>query len=191
MYRLPSQFDPAGRQDEISAAGGGSTSTSCCSCIVTAGTASLITAIKFASLVPASTGESTLPDPSSKPDPRPEQAAGRATNQPPAETSHAPDSIIIEPGIRSLYSTDIMPAWQRCTLGALALVIAAALGGAAYIAIPMFSLFVFIAIYIGIFCLVYEKSGLSAKRGAVIAILSLIAIIACGTLELFIWIEQL
>ena len=177
MYRLPNQFDPAGRQDEVSAAGGGSTSSCCCSCIVTLGSASVITAIKFAALVPAATPAATSTSAS---------ASAPSQEQAPEDPPIKIDTSDFE---RPFNSADqVMPRWQRATLGALALIIAIALGSAGSLSMPAFGLFVFVAVYVGIFCFVYDKSRLPTKRGALVGILALIAILACGALELWLWI---
>ncbi len=51
MYKLATQFESKSRQ-VTAAAAGGSTTTSCCSCIVTIATASVLTSMHFASMVP-------------------------------------------------------------------------------------------------------------------------------------------
>ena len=155
MYRLPSQFDPSGRQDDLSAAGGGSTSTSCCSCVVTLAAASAITARHFAHL-----------------EPTPVQAP-EATDRPYQPVSRP------EP----------MSPLTRGLWGALALVLAALAGAIGSILIPMFGIFPALAVYIGIFCMVYDRSRRSAKRGALMAVLTLVAIVACAAGELIVWIS--
>ena len=155
MYRLPSQFDPSGRQDDLSAAGGGSTSTSCCSCVVTLAAASAITARHFAHLEPT-------------PVPAPE-----ATDRPYLPVSRP------EP----------MSPLTRGLWGASALVLAALAGAIGSMLIPMFGIFTGLAAYIGIFCMVYDRSRRSAKRGALMAVLTLVAIVACAAGELIVWIS--
>ena len=162
MYRLPSQFDPSGRQDDLSAAGGGSTSTCCCSCVVTLAAASTFTARHFVSLVPA----------------EPETESSATQDNLPQAVEETPGFIDPSPP---------MSTWARGTLGAFVLILAvlAAVGGS--MAVPMFGVFVGVAVYIGIFCMVYSRSNRSVPRGILVAVVSLIAIVACAAAELFVW----
>ena len=200
MYRLPSQFDPAGRQDDLSAAGGGSTSTTCSSCLVTLGAASAVTATIFSGLIPTegrSTGSiASLAKPATEPlaaDVEESESNVDADSQMRAE-SGAPS----EPEAGQRYNARLseatrqpMSTGERRVWGALSLILAAAAGGVAFLAQPLFGAIVFFAVYIGIFCLVYERSNRPVGLGALVAIVMLIGIVAAAAFEMYVWIENM
>lgn len=171
MYRLPTQFDPAGRQEDLSAAGGGSTSTTCSSCVATLGVASATTAMIFHSLGAAAAPAAQRPP----------------TEAPASEAAPAPSGLPAAPPA----TVPPMSASKRTTLGATALLMALAAGAACAFLHPMFGALAFLATYLSIFCIVYERSRLSAARGAGIGILMLIAVVVFGLAEMYIWMQNL
>ncbi|EHK65725.1 hypothetical protein [Achromobacter arsenitoxydans] len=176
MYRMPSQFDPDGRQDHLAAAGGGSTSTTCSSCVVTLGAASVITATIFADLG-ARPPQSNPPE-SPVPAPAPEI-------RPPAQ-QEAPSGI---PAF--VQDRPPMTAGTRRLLGALALGLAT-LAGLAGLTVGLgFAAILFCAVYIGIFCTVYERAKRSPGRGAIVAVVMLAAIAVCAAFEMYVWMSNL
>ncbi|WP_094822479.1 hypothetical protein [Bordetella genomosp. 4] len=212
MYRLPNQFDPSGRQDNLSAAGGGSTSTTCSSCIVTVGIASVATSSIFSGLVPevlarrtasastptdASGASSTVgaTEPSASA-PTLSAADDVQTNKQ-ASVSHAP-APMATPETGQHYDARLsaglrqpMSKGERRTMGALSIVLAAIAGVIGFLIQPLFGAIAFCAVYIGIFCVVYERSNRSAGHGAAVALVMLIGIVACAALEMYFWIESM
>ncbi|WP_415807869.1 hypothetical protein [Bordetella muralis] len=209
MYRLPDQFDPSGRQDNLSAAGGGSTSTTCSSCLVTVGIASVATSSIFSGLVPevlgragasdstsagaSSTVAATEPSSSAVIVPAADhidtngQASASPVQAPMAtsETGRHYDARL-SAGLRQPMSKG-----ERRTMGALSIVLAAIAGVLGFLVQPLFGAIAFFAVYIGIFCVVYERSNRSPGRGAAVALLMLIGIVACAALEMYFWIENM
>lgn len=212
MYRLPNQFDLAGRQDDLSAAGGGSTSTTCSSCLVTVGMASVATASIFSSLVPqtlaanaataasgtdTSNASGTTAAPNTSPTDQPAFSADHADAN--IRASVAKASVLTampkdrQPS-RARPSADVrepMSQAQRRTLGALSIVLAVLAGIVGGLLHPLFGAIAFCAVYIGICCVVYERSNRSPGVGAAVAIGMLIAIVACAAFEMYIWIENM
>lgn len=173
MYRMPSQFDPDGRQDHLAAAGGGSTSTTCSSCVVTLGAASVITASIFANL-----GERP---------PAVQPIEGQAPEPALTPAVKEPAGNIPTAGL----SSPPMAAGTRRLLGALALVLAT-LGGLAGLGLSLgFAAILFCAVYIGIFCVVYERSQRSPGHGAIVAVVMLAAIGVCAAFEMYVWVSNL
>lgn len=170
MYRMPSQFDPNGRQDNLAAAGGGSTSTTCTSCIVTLGAASAITASMFANLGQQNKTEAERQA-------RPENLAEK-----PASLDSSPFKPEANPPMTST---------QRTMLGALSLVFSTVAGAIGLYINFVFAIVLFCAVYIGLYCIVYERSRLSPGRGALTAVLMLVAIIACAAFEMYVWMSGL
>ncbi|WP_144637707.1 hypothetical protein [Bordetella genomosp. 13] len=186
MYRLPTQFDPAGRQDDLSAAGGGSTSTTCSSCVLTLGAFSTVTAMMFVGLAPPPNAAARRPE--GEPD------GLDVPPDPPAGTAHAREGAGAMPPSRipdSNLPAAPMSAGKRGTLGAVSLLIALAAGVACAFVHPMFGVLAFLGSYVAIYCTVYERSNLSAARGAGIGILMLVAIVICGLFEMYVWMQNL
>jgi len=173
MYRLPSQFDPAARHDGMSAAGGGSTSTTCSSCVVTLGAASVLTARLFAARVP---GVVAVPG---------------ATTVDPVAPASADSVVPPPPGSEPLIDAQSRPVIARgglILLGLFALPIAAV---AALVAGTMqfgFGAIVGIAVFIGLYCWAYERSGRSVGRGAAVAIAMLVGIVLASAAEMAVWL---
>jgi len=235
MYRLPNQFDLAGRQDDLSAAGGGSTSTTCSSCLVTVGMASVATASIFSSLVPQTLAANAATDTSAMDTSKasatdtsnalltdtPNTSATAAlntsatdasntsaTDQPAFSADHADESIrasVAKASVltampkdrqpsRAKPSADVRPPMsqaQRRTLGAVSIILAVLAGIVGGLIHPLFGAIAFCAVYIGICCVVYERSNRSPGVGAAVAIGMLIAIVACAAFEMYIWIENM
>ncbi|CAM4290478.1 hypothetical protein GCM10027287_18260 [Bordetella muralis] len=84
-----------------------------------------------------------------------------------------------------------MSKGERRTMGALSIVLAAIAGVLGFLVQPLFGAIAFFAVYIGIFCVVYERSNRSPGRGAAVALLMLIGIVACAALEMYFWIENM
>lgn len=184
MYRLPTQFDANASRQDLAAAGGGSTSTTCSSCIVTLLGTSVLSAVVLGKLDPLAptaasadagatretvdAGEAVdrLPPPAPLPEPQPSQ--------------RAPSAV---PG-GGLSRT------SRALLGLFALPLAA-LGGGIFMgtANPVFGLFVAVGLYVGVYALVYERSGRSLGRGIWIGIVLLLGLFAVGAFEMMLWLS--
>lgn len=212
MYRLPNQFDPAGRQDNLSAAGGGSTSTTCSSCLVTVGIASVATSSIFSGLVPgalartrasdstsadASSASSTVVATEPLSSASTASAADHVDTSTPATVSPA-QAPAATPETGRHYDARLsaglrqpMSKGQRRTMGALSIVLAAIAGVIGFLIQPLFGAIAFCAVYIGIFCVVFERSDRSPGHGAAVALLMLIGIVACAAFEMYIWIESM
>lgn len=176
MYRMPSQFDPDGRQDSLAAAGGGSTSTTCTSCVVTLGAASVITATIFSDLGERPPQPNPLEglEPESVPEVRP----------PSQQEAHSGIPAFVR-------DRPPMTVGARRLLGALALGLAT-LAGLAGLAVGLgFGAILFCAVYIGIFCTVYERARRSPGRGAIVAVVMLAAIGVCAAFEMYVWMSNL
>lgn len=175
MYRLPSQFDPAARHDGMSAAGGGSTSTTCSSCVVTLGAASVLSARLFSARVP---GVVASPD------------AKAGEPQTPLSSDNAAPPSVPEPLIDA-QSRPVIARGGLIVLGLFALPIAAV---AALVAGSMqlgFGAIVGIGVFIGIYCWAYERSGRSVGRGAAIAIAMLVGIVLASAAEMAVWLSAM
>ncbi|CAM4406637.1 hypothetical protein BOTU111921_28310 [Bordetella tumbae] len=212
MYRLPNQFDPAGRHDNLSAAGGGSTSTTCSSCLVTVGIASVATSSIFSGLVPealarARTSDSASTDASSASSTvvatEPPSFASTAASAGHVDANGQPSASPVQVSTATSeagkhYDARLsaglrqpMSKGERRTIGALSIVLAVIAGILGFLVQPLFGAIAFFAVYVGIFCVVYERSNQSPGKGAAVALLMLIGIVACAAFEMYIWIENM
>ena len=214
MYRVANQFDPSNRQDDLSAAGGGSTSTTCSSCVATLAGASIVTAVIFSRIAPgndaetagaphaadaASTAEDAAPvayvgnagaaaNPGSNEPVYTVDIAGAAESNDPQALRADPESPahIAEPGDEAAPLS--FAARTILGLGSFILSIGVGLLGAQFVQ-PVFGFILFCGTYIGLFCWVYERSRRSAGRGALIAILVLAASLALSAVEMYMWLR--
>ena len=205
MYRVANQFDPSNRQDDLSAAGGGSTSTSCSSCVATLAGASIVTAVIFSRLAPGS--ETDAADAGSPvEDAAPlayvgdagaadsdehvytvdtTETAGTNDTQTLRANPESPAHIaapVDEPAPLSFAARTILG------LGSFILSIGVGLLGAQFVQ-PVFGFILFCGTYIGLFCWVYERSRRSAGRGALVAILILAVGLAVSAAEMYMWLQ--
>ncbi|WP_369969537.1 hypothetical protein AB8E26_04150 [Stenotrophomonas rhizophila] len=188
MYRLPNQFDASASRQDLAAAGGGSTSTTCSSCIVTLIGASALSAVVLGSLGPiATTGRNTpasddtgasnagLPDqPTLWPD------------APPPEPVVAPDAGHAMPP-----APVPMSRTKRKLLGAFAVPLAVIAGGVMGAANVIFGLFVAVAVIVGIYATVYERSGRSLGSGIGVGIGLLLGTFVAAAAEMMLWLGVL
>lgn len=188
MYRLPTQFDASASRQDLAAAGGGSTSTTCSSCIVTLLGTSALSAVVLGGLEPLApaaassdahatatvadidTGVPTQPS-------APLQAPVIAPDPDPASASPPAVPVV---GLSRI---------KRILLGLFALPLAA-MGGGMFMATanPIFGLFIAVAVFIGIYAIVYERSGRSLGRGIGIGIAVLLGLFVVGALEMMLWL---
>ncbi|MCC7635835.1 hypothetical protein [Stenotrophomonas rhizophila] len=184
MYRLPTQFDASASRQDLAAAGGGSTSTTCSSCIVTLLGTSVLSAMVLGSLQPMAPA-----------------AAGSAVQatadtgigtQPPGPLQEP--AVAVDPDLTRTTAPAVPVAGlsrpSRVLLGLFALPLAAA-GGGLFMSIgsPIFGLFVAVAVFVGLYAIVHERSGRSLGRGIGIGICLLLGLFAAGALEMVLWLS--
>ncbi|MGH8039383.1 MAG: hypothetical protein ACREPC_02230 [Stenotrophomonas sp.] len=188
MYRLPTQFDASASRQDLAAAGGGSTSTTCSSCVVTLIGTSVLSAVVLGGLEPgapaansdAHATAATLDTGTDLHNPQPAapQETSGATH---ADAAGTPGSAVPVTGLSRT---------GRVLLGLFALPLAA-LGGGIFMGTssPVFGLFVGVALFVGIYALVYERAGRSLGRGIGIGIALLVGLCVVGALEMMLWLS--
>ncbi|WP_313347006.1 hypothetical protein [Stenotrophomonas sp.] len=188
MYRLPTQFDASASRQDLAAAGGGSTSTTCSSCVVTLLGTSVLSAVvlgKLEPVTPAANGDAhattaTVDTDADLHNPPPEavQEPSRAAHADPVD---APGAVVPAAGLSRT---------RRVLLGLFALPLAA-LGGGMFMstANPIFGLFVAVGLFVGVYALVYERSGRSLGRGIGIGIALLLGLCVVGVFEMMAWLS--
>ncbi|WP_421570422.1 hypothetical protein [Stenotrophomonas sp. PD6] len=188
MYRLPTQFDASASRQDLAAAGGGSTSTTCSSCVVTLIGTSVLSAVVLGGLEPVAPAANS------------DAHATAATldtgtdlrNPPPAapqETSSTPNTDAAKVASPAVPVAGLSRT-SRVLLGLFALPLAA-LGGGIFMGTtsPVFGLFVAVALFVGIYALVYERAGRSLGRGIGIGIALLVGLCVVGVLEMMAWLS--
>lgn len=199
MYRLPNQFDPAARNGSVSAAGGGSTSTTCSSCIVTLLATSITPAVLFTrqpSTLPGLNGIDGIDDVmrGGEPTLAPINAnaavrdnAARLTDRldltaPPA---YRPEPLVVEPlspgmrialGILGFFTFPMGVGLFMLLFEGLGV----GLAGVVSVALPLV-----------IFALVYDKTRGSARTGLVTGIIITIVGLAIGFGEMMLWLRAM
>lgn len=179
MYRLPNQFDASASRQDLAAAGGGSTSTTCSSCVVTLIGASALSAVVLGSLEPR---DPNAPPPAVDPD-MPIQPSAWPARPAPAPTVVADTEPPAQPPAPPMSRT------KRRLLGAFALPLAALSGGVMGAANPVFGLFVAVAVMVGIFATVHERSGRSVKLGILVGICLLLGMMVAAAVEMALWLS--
>ncbi len=189
MYRLPTQFDASASRQDLAAAGGGSTSTTCSSCIVTLLGTSVLSAVVLGSLqpmAPAAAGSAAQAAADTG-----DSDTGIGT-QPPGPLQEP--AVAVDPDLTRTTTPAVPVAGlsrtSRVLLGLFALPLAA-VGGGLFMSIgsPIFGLFVAVAVFVGLYAIVHERSGRSLGRGIGIGICLLLGLFAAGALEMVLWLS--
>ena len=186
MYRLPTQFDANASRQDLAAAGGGSTSTTCSSCIVTLLGTSVLSAVVLGSLQPMAPAA-------------PGSAAQATANTGDSDSGAQPPAPLQEPAITvdpdlGRAATPVIPVaglsrTTRVLLGLFALPLAAVGGGVLGVANPIFGVFAAVGLFVAIYAIVHERSGRSLGRGIGIGICLLLGLFAAGALEMVLWLS--
>ena len=177
MYRLPNQFNDRARDEGVAAAGGGSTSTTCSCCVVTLVGASVVSGFLLAGLAesPGADGVQPVPPAESMPVSTPAEQGDVVAQAADAESSAPPD---VKPfGKGALFTMGLLAFVAAIIAGIVVRVVAWPL---AFIVGP--------GVFIGIYCLAYERMGRSVGKGALIAILMLLAFATVSAMEVAVWL---
>lgn len=180
MYRLPSPFNAKASNQAISAAGGGSTSTTCSCCLVTLGIACIGTSRHFVRLA--------------KQEPSPED---RAPNQAsikvhsefdePNQTLDNSESVTQTDAITP--STPALNVVGYGVIGFFALLISGFAGRIISAITDAYGMGLLggIAAWIGLFAWVYTSTNRRTEKGIVVGVVSLLGLAAILAIELYIW----
>lgn len=168
MLRLPSPFNSHARQNSVSAAGGGSTTTTCSCCVVTLIAAGITTSVHFANLAQPQLAISPPP---------------YFATEDTAETKVASVAAL------AVVPSNTGSRMGLAILGFAAIPLSIGLGLMfAEAGADIFGIAAGIGIWIGLFVLAYGVTNRSIQRGVMTAIVGLIALIAIGAFEMFIWL---
>lgn len=184
MYRLPSPFNAKASNQAISAAGGGSTSTTCSCCLVTLGIASIGTSRHFARLaqLPPSPGDMAPNLAPVKPHSEFEEPALALDDI--ESPAHSNENEITAP-------PPALNVVGYAVIGFFALVIAGLAGSilSAITGAYGVGLLGGIGAWIGLFAWVYTSTNRRTEKGIVAGVVSLLGLAVILAIELFIWFK--
>lgn len=180
MYRLPSPFNAKASNQAISAAGGGSTSTTCSCCLVTLGVASIGTSRHFARLAQ-----------------QPPSPEDRAPNKAPPKVHSEFDqpNLTLDDSESATQTDAITPiphalnAGDYRVIGSFALLISLFAGWILSVITGAYGMGLLggIAAWIGLFAWVYTSTKRRTEKGIVVGVVSLLGLAAILAIELYIW----
>ena len=175
MIRLPDQFDPRAQATlhATAVAGGGSTSTTCSSCVVTAVGSGLLAGEMFATAARAHLPSHTTPD-------MDDSAPISAVNPPASEPAPAPPPAVEPLGVGQARVLGwLIPVLlvapvvvTGVTDSGIAIAALLGIGGA-----------------IGAFTHVYSKTQNAPGKGAALGIAFVIGLVVAAAFEMFLWVS--
>lgn len=184
MYRLPSPFNAKASNQAISAAGGGSTSTTCSCCLVTLGVASIATSTHFVRLA-------------QKP-PSPEEMApnlvpakvhsefneaGLTLDEAKSPAESKENEITAPPPAMNVVGYGVIGFFALVFAGLAGTLVSAVTGAYGM------GLLGGIAAWIGLFAWVYTSTNRRTEKGILTGVVSLLALAVILAVEMFLWFK--